>query len=164
MGAVTWATRQRPVSHPRSSNRTCGFPASGFPTGFIVRPTTATVRARVEGIARPVHRRHVHERIGLRHALALCAVCGGSFARGHRHADQRLRTRCRGGVTPSPKLLISPDASRHRPFDLAQGAFSDPRPNLLGRRRTRKIQLGARLSYPSGTDHTVQLRREGLPK
>jgi hypothetical protein len=23
-----------PVSHPRSSNRTCRFPASGFPTGF----------------------------------------------------------------------------------------------------------------------------------
>src|ERR1019366_1850204 len=25
----------RPVSHPRSSNRTCRFPASGFPTGFV---------------------------------------------------------------------------------------------------------------------------------
>ena len=25
MGAVAWAMRQRPVSHPRSSNRTCGF-------------------------------------------------------------------------------------------------------------------------------------------
>ena len=36
MGAVAWAIRHRPVSHPRSSNRTCGFPASGFPTGFIV--------------------------------------------------------------------------------------------------------------------------------
>ena len=30
-GAVSLA---RPVSPPRSSNRTCGFPASGFPTGF----------------------------------------------------------------------------------------------------------------------------------
>ena len=36
MGAVAWAIRHRPVSHPRSSNRTCGFPASGFPTCFIV--------------------------------------------------------------------------------------------------------------------------------
>ena len=35
MGAGTGAER-RPVSHPRSSNRTCRFPASGFPTGFIV--------------------------------------------------------------------------------------------------------------------------------
>jgi hypothetical protein len=26
---------ERPVSPPRSSNRTCGFPASGFPTGFV---------------------------------------------------------------------------------------------------------------------------------
>src|SRR5271167_4347193 len=32
-GAVSFA---RPVSPPRSSNRTCGFPASGFPTGFMV--------------------------------------------------------------------------------------------------------------------------------
>src|SRR5580698_10893636 len=31
-GAVSYA---RPVSPPRSSNRTCGFPASGFPTGFM---------------------------------------------------------------------------------------------------------------------------------
>src|SRR5512147_970177 len=29
------------VSPPRSSNRTCGFPASGFPTGFIARHTAA---------------------------------------------------------------------------------------------------------------------------
>jgi len=35
MGAGTGASRRRPVSHPRSSNRTCGFAASGFPTGFI---------------------------------------------------------------------------------------------------------------------------------
>src|SRR3954464_14185778 len=34
-GAVAWAIRHHPVSRPRSSNRTCGFPASGFPTGFI---------------------------------------------------------------------------------------------------------------------------------
>src|SRR5262245_23430640 len=39
MGAVAWAMRQRSVSHPRSSNRTCGFPASGSPTGFVVRHT-----------------------------------------------------------------------------------------------------------------------------
>jgi hypothetical protein len=28
------------VSHPRSSNRTCGSPASGFPTGFTLRHTS----------------------------------------------------------------------------------------------------------------------------
>src|SRR5258708_13071864 len=39
MGASTDAKR-RPVSHPRSSNRTCGFPASGFPTGFTVDSRT----------------------------------------------------------------------------------------------------------------------------
>jgi hypothetical protein len=30
-----------PVSHPRSSNRACRFPAPGFPTGFTARHTTA---------------------------------------------------------------------------------------------------------------------------
>jgi hypothetical protein len=39
MGASADAER-RPVSHPRSSNRTCGLPASGFPTGFTVDSRT----------------------------------------------------------------------------------------------------------------------------
>ena len=39
MGAVAWAIWQRSVSHSRSSNRTCRSPASGSPTGFIVRHT-----------------------------------------------------------------------------------------------------------------------------
>ena len=47
MGAVAWAIRRRPVSHPRSSNRTGRFPASGFPTGFTVRHTTEAQCARV---------------------------------------------------------------------------------------------------------------------
>jgi hypothetical protein len=38
---------QRPVSHPRSSNRTCRFPASGSPTGFTVKHTGRTGRARL---------------------------------------------------------------------------------------------------------------------
>jgi hypothetical protein len=41
MGA---AAHERSVSHPRSSNRTCGFPASGFPTGLIARPTAVIQR------------------------------------------------------------------------------------------------------------------------
>jgi hypothetical protein len=46
MGAVAWAMRQRPVSHPRSSNRTCRSPASGSPTGFTVRHTGSRPTAR----------------------------------------------------------------------------------------------------------------------
>jgi hypothetical protein len=38
-GAVAWAIWRRSVSSPRSSNRTCRFPAFGFPTGFTVRHT-----------------------------------------------------------------------------------------------------------------------------
>jgi hypothetical protein len=34
----------RSVSAPRSSNRTCGFPASGSPTGFTARPTSLVAR------------------------------------------------------------------------------------------------------------------------
>ena len=37
---------QRPVSHPRSSNRTSRFPASGFPTGFAARYTESKRTAR----------------------------------------------------------------------------------------------------------------------
>ncbi len=36
---MAWAIRHRPVSPPRSSYRTCRFPASGSPTGFTARPT-----------------------------------------------------------------------------------------------------------------------------
>src|SRR5262245_35262926 len=49
MGAVAWAMRQRSVSHPRSSNRTCRFPASGSPTGFTVRHTTRGTKVGVRG-------------------------------------------------------------------------------------------------------------------
>ena len=37
--AVAWAMRHRSVSLPRSSNRTGGFPASGFPIGFTMEHT-----------------------------------------------------------------------------------------------------------------------------
>jgi hypothetical protein len=46
MGAVASAIRQRPVSHPRSSNRTCPIKASGSPTGFTVGPTGSKQTAR----------------------------------------------------------------------------------------------------------------------
>ena len=90
-GAVAWAMRQRSVSRPRSSNRTCGFPASGFPTGFIVKPAAAAVGARLEDNVRPVPRRCIHARTAPSHVPAPCAVCGGSSSRGHRHADRQPR-------------------------------------------------------------------------
>src|SRR4051794_35452288 len=46
MGAVAWAIRQRSVSHPRSSNRTCPIKASGSPTGFTERHTQSNPTAR----------------------------------------------------------------------------------------------------------------------
>src|SRR5712692_9371540 len=46
MGAVAWAIRQRSVSHPRSSNRTCPIKASGSPTGFTERHTGSEPTAR----------------------------------------------------------------------------------------------------------------------
>lgn len=81
---------------PLPPNRTCGFPASGFPTGFTARPTATTDCARVEGIGRPIPRRHILGRIGPLHAPALCVVDGGSAAFGHRHADRRPRMPTRG--------------------------------------------------------------------
>ena len=48
------ALGHRPVSHPRSSNRTCRFPASGFPTGFTAMHATGPLWASVEGTERQV--------------------------------------------------------------------------------------------------------------
>jgi hypothetical protein len=67
MGAVAWAMRQRSVSHPRSSNRTCGFPAYGSPTGFIVRHTARATKVGVRGAAPPVPHRQRCRRTGLCH-------------------------------------------------------------------------------------------------
>src|SRR6266478_10013902 len=68
MGAVAWAMRQRSVSHPRSSNRTCGFPASGSPTGFTVRHTARGTKVGVRGAARRVPHRLRYRRTGVSHA------------------------------------------------------------------------------------------------
>ena len=52
MDAGTDAKR-RPVFHPRSSNRTCLFQASGFPTGFIVGSRVDLIRYAMRLARRP---------------------------------------------------------------------------------------------------------------
>jgi hypothetical protein len=55
MGAVAWGPiGHRSVSHLRSSNRTCRFPASGFPAGFTARHATWPLGASVGGTERRV--------------------------------------------------------------------------------------------------------------
>jgi hypothetical protein len=49
-GAVS---REQPVSPPRSSNRTCGFPASGFPTGFTTAHDRTPCRRRWRSLGIP---------------------------------------------------------------------------------------------------------------
>jgi hypothetical protein len=73
--AVAWAMRQRSVSLPRSSNRTCRFPASGFPTGFIMRHTASVQHARVEGATHRASRIQHHRGTALCRVLSRCAVC-----------------------------------------------------------------------------------------
>ena len=91
-GAVAWAMRHRPVSPPRSSNRTGRFPASGFPTGFIARLTVAAQCARVEDAARPTPRRRTPGRSVACRVLAPCADGRGSVARDHRRDGRWLGT------------------------------------------------------------------------
>jgi hypothetical protein len=56
---ITDGRLQRACKAQRSSNRTCSFPASGFPTGFITRHTSATLCARGSAQARQgFHRSH----------------------------------------------------------------------------------------------------------
>src|SRR5271154_6162574 len=60
-----------PVSLPRSSNRTCGFPASGFPTGFA---TDSREEADTAASAHSVHAEFAEDRF---HAE------GSDASRGH---------------------------------------------------------------------------------
>src|SRR5664280_1646690 len=73
-------------------NRTDSVPASGFPTGVIIKHTAATSDARDSAAAHPVPRRHVRERTGSRRALASYVVCAENRALGHRHVDQQPDT------------------------------------------------------------------------
>ena len=91
MGAVAWAIRQRSVSHPRSSNRTCPIKASGSPTGFTVRHTAGPLEVGVRDVADRVVHRQRRERTGVCHVLPLCAVWRGSRVRAHKRIGQ-----CRG--------------------------------------------------------------------
>src|SRR5271165_5882271 len=82
------ALRRRPVSLPRSSNRTCPIKASGFPTDFIVGLTAAVQLASVVDAARRGPRILSHRGTAGRRALAPCAVERGSAGRGHGHDDR----------------------------------------------------------------------------
>jgi hypothetical protein len=50
----------RSVSPPRSSNRTCRFPASGFPTGFTSQLSAVAPGERDAAEARHIHRKQPH--------------------------------------------------------------------------------------------------------
>jgi hypothetical protein len=88
MGAVAWAMRQRSVSHPRSSNRTCGFPASGSPTDFTVRHTARATKVGVRGVTPRVPHRPRWRRTGVCYAPSSCAVARGNRAHAHRRSSR----------------------------------------------------------------------------
>ena len=92
----------RSVSLLRSSNRTCGFPASGFPTGFIAKPTAATFDASVS-----VGGRQALRRFWLGRSLA--RLCSASYAvwRGSGAHDRR-----RGGRLPGRPARANRSRSR----------------------------------------------------
>src|SRR5262244_3441643 len=118
--------KRRPVSHPRSSNRTCGLPASGFPTDF-----TADSRTRFQLGSTNLHypqfaeHRVFGEAVGaaIMHLVAppqempyaLINVmtnrpirrCPGSIAEVRRPASQNL-------IQPVPHLLPGPLVAGHR--------------------------------------------------
>src|SRR6516162_3463799 len=63
--------KRRPVSHPRSSNRTCPIKASGFPTGFTARPTNEDSLDKHHFIAEVTGAARLHRRLVLRLATQL---------------------------------------------------------------------------------------------
>jgi len=83
---------RRPVSHPRSSNRTCPIKASGFPTGFTAELTNeASVRAG-ETAGLPVPRTPRLWRSGWCHANAPDDAFAGNAVRFHRRDYEPLDT------------------------------------------------------------------------
>ena len=87
-GRILEPLAEAPFPLPAHQTGLADFPRPAFRTGFIVRPTVTTVRARAEDTAPPTLRRHGLGRTG----LCLCAACGGSSSCGHRHVDRRLHT------------------------------------------------------------------------
>ena len=77
-----------PVSLPRSSNRTCGFLASGFPTGFVARPTMGSRCACVSGTA-------AHLRLAIEFSPTAPELIGHFEARRQFARPPRLRKRAR---------------------------------------------------------------------
>jgi hypothetical protein len=69
---------KHPVSHPRSSNAACQFPALRSPTGFTVRHTAGPQSARDIDEVRRGLRRLVHGKTVAYLVRALCAVEQGS--------------------------------------------------------------------------------------
>jgi hypothetical protein len=103
----------------RSSNRTCSFPASGFPTGFIIRHTTATLYARDSAAAHPVPRRHAREGTVSCRDLALFVVCAENRVLGHRHDDQQPDTAERQAFQTGPFQNIARlSLLRHAPSNV----------------------------------------------
>jgi hypothetical protein len=108
MGAVAWAMRQRSVSDPRSSNRTCGFPASGSPTGFTVGHT--------ENITD--RKRHLRGTIFFSHLMMQLSLMDSDHIRclqAHRQSPspRHLRKRARAFGDDNPLLCAaSPKMNR----------------------------------------------------
>ena len=87
MGAVA-EPEHRPVSRPRSSNRTCRFPASGFPTGFTADPRRVS-NWLGEAAVPPNSPNTARCGNGWCRATAPCDACAGNAVRGHRRDCQR---------------------------------------------------------------------------
>jgi hypothetical protein len=117
-GAVAWAIRHHPVSRPRSSNRTCGFPASGFPTDFI--PRLSAVRRCASGAAgaRPVSRTRLGARNVWYRATAPCVAASRSHEPSHRRGclpPDRPSAACRRRSIPPIHAAVGSTGHALRP-------------------------------------------------
>ncbi len=92
------------VSPPRSSNRTCGFPASGSPTGFIPRHT-------VDGRFRLVSRDHTGARLNRRLAAELLRKPSDAFWCYQAHRQSPIL----GSFVSAPEVRVLSSAGITRP-------------------------------------------------
>jgi hypothetical protein len=158
-------TLARLLDTTRSSNRTCGFLASGFPTGFVARPTMGSRCACVSGMA-------AH----LRLAIELCPTAPELIGRfkAHRQCARpprlRKRARSQGPLlrrSYPASMLLRPCPTPARGLHPEDGVEVRTLAQSGSPPITRAALLTCRVHYPDGPNGCMcrlLLRSHDLPR
>jgi hypothetical protein len=164
--------RQRSVSHPRSSNRTCRSPASGSPTGFIERHTEKTCAASVVDAASFLLRLSIQLSLKDPDHSCVCRLIANHIHLAIFESTPEVRALCSAGITrpqrsygpvrlppePSPGATLRPLPSPSRVSPDCSDYLSDV-PCPLPRRIARVLaSIASPRTRPSPNGRRVGIR------